>query len=149
MTACLTLYCDDRNGACGPLAATLRAWCDRELHGEYRLEVVDVAAASAGSLWADVLAVPALGRWLAMPAEELPGAPFALPRIQGNTFGASERFSVSPGREQEGLFHMPGGQSGHFLSPFYRAGHEDWAQGRPTPFLPRATRHRLTLTPAG
>ena len=61
MTACLTLYCDDRNGACGPLAATLRAWCDRELHGEYRLEVVDVAAASAGSLWADVLAVPALG----------------------------------------------------------------------------------------
>ena len=95
------------------------------------------------------LAVPALGRWLDMPAEELPGAPFALPRIQGNTFGASERFSVSPGREQEGLFHMPGGQSGHFLSPFYRAGHEDWAQGRPTPFLPRATRHRLTLTPAG
>ena len=28
------------------------------------------------------------------------------------TFGASERFGVSPGREAEGYLHMPGGQSG-------------------------------------
>ena len=70
-----------------------------------------------------------------------------MPRVQQASFGASERFAVSPGREDEGYFHMPGGQSGHPLSPFYRAGHEDWAEGEPTPFLPGTTRHRLTLSP--
>jgi penicillin G amidase len=93
------------------------------------------------------LAVPALGRWLDLAPEELPGAPSAMPRIQGSSFGASERFVVAAGRESEGIFHMPGGQSGHFLSPFYRAGHDAWAQGRPTPFLPGSTQHRLVLQP--
>ena len=93
------------------------------------------------------LAVPALGRWLDMPTEELPGAPSAMPRIQGRGFGASERFSVGPGGESEGLFQMPGGQSGHFLSPYYRLGHEDWAKGRPKPFLAGASRNRLVLSP--
>ena len=32
-------------------------------------------------------------------------------------FGASERFAVSPGHEAQAYFHMPGGQSGHPLSP--------------------------------
>ena len=64
------------------------------------------------------------------------------------TFGASERFVVSPGREADGIFHMPGGQSGHLLSPFYRKGHEAWAAGEPTPFLPGPSRHRLTLNPS-
>jgi penicillin amidase len=54
---------------------------------------------------------------------------------------------VSPGREAEGLFHMPGGQSSHPLSPFYRAGHAAWERGDPTPFLPGPTTHTLTLTP--
>ena len=27
---------------------------------------------------------------------------------------------------------MPGGQSGHPWSPFYRAGHEAWVRGEPT-----------------
>ncbi|MCW5557128.1 MAG: penicillin acylase family protein [Verrucomicrobiae bacterium] len=92
-------------------------------------------------------AVPTLGRWLDLPAEELPGAPFFMPRIQGRDFGASERFSVSPGLESDGLFHMPGGQGGHFLSPYYRAGHQAWARGDATPFLPGPTRHRLVLKP--
>jgi penicillin amidase len=70
-----------------------------------------------------------------------------MPRIQGTDFGASERFSVSPGHEREGYFHMPGGQSGHPLSPFYRAGFDAWAQGRPAPFLPGPQTHLLTLTP--
>ena len=55
---------------------------------------------------------------------------------------------VSPGREELGIFHMPCGQSGHPLSPFYRAGHEAWAAGEPTPFLPGATVTTLTLVPA-
>ena len=54
---------------------------------------------------------------------------------------------LSPGREQEGIFEMPGGQSGNPLSPYYRAGFMAWARGEPLPFLPGATEHTLTLTP--
>jgi penicillin amidase len=42
---------------------------------------------------------------------------------------------------------MPGGQSGHPWSPFYRAGHEAWVRGEPTPFLPGLTQYTLTLHP--
>jgi penicillin amidase len=49
----------------------------------------------------------------------------------------------------EGYLHMPGGQSGHPLSPFYRAGHEDWAAGHETPFLPGPAAHVLALLPPG
>jgi penicillin amidase len=87
-----------------------------------------------------------LSRLLDMPAEPLPGDR-DMPRVQGPAFGASERFVVSPGHEDEGIFHMPGGQSGNPLSPFYRAGHEAWAHGVPTPFLPGPTVHRLQLHP--
>jgi penicillin amidase len=55
---------------------------------------------------------------------------------------------VSPGREAEGYGHMPGGQSGHPLSPFWGAGHAAWVRGEPTPFLPGASVHRLALRPA-
>ena len=91
-------------------------------------------------------AVPALSAWLDMPAQPLPGD-WSMPRVQSPGFGASERFAVEPGREEAGYFHMPGGQSGHPLSPFYRAGHDDWVQGRPTPFLPGPTEYQLTLHP--
>jgi penicillin amidase len=42
---------------------------------------------------------------------------------------------------------MPGGQSGNPLSPFYRAGHEAWTRGEPTPFLPGPATHTLRLQP--
>jgi penicillin G amidase len=90
--------------------------------------------------------MPWLGRWLDIPERSLPGDA-NMPRAQGPGFGASERIVVSPGHEAEGIYQMPGGQSGHFLSPFYRAGHEDWAEGRPAPFLPGPARHRLILQP--
>jgi len=90
--------------------------------------------------------LPALSTWLDMPAQPLPGD-WSMPRVQSPGFGASERFAVEPGREEAGYFHMPGGQSGHPLSPFYRAGHDDWVQGRPTPFLPGPTEYMLTLHP--
>jgi penicillin amidase len=70
-----------------------------------------------------------------------------MPRVQSPTQGASERLVVSPGREAEGIFHMPGGQSGHPLSPYYRAGHEAWVKGEPTPLLPGPAQHTLTLKP--
>jgi len=68
-------------------------------------------------------------------------------RVQGPAFGASERMVVSPGREAEGIIHMPGGQSGHLLSPFWGAGHDDWVEGHPTPFLPGPAVHTLTARP--
>lgn len=92
-------------------------------------------------------ALPAFAkRWLCMPPDQLPGDR-DMPRVQGPAFGASERMVVSPGHEQDGIVHMPGGQSGHPLSPFWGAGHDDWVHGRPTPFLPTATRHTLELQP--
>jgi penicillin amidase len=83
-----------------------------------------------------------------MPSEELRGDS-NMPRVQGATFGASERFGVQPGHEETGYFHMPGGQSGNPLSPFYGAGHADWAQGKLTPFLPGDTRYKLIFSPKG
>ena len=91
--------------------------------------------------------VPLLSRLLDMPAEPLPGD-WSMPRVQSPGFGASERFAVSPGRESEGYFHMPAGQSGHPLSPFYRDGHAAWVRGDATPFLPGEARHVLRLLPA-
>jgi penicillin G amidase len=91
-------------------------------------------------------ALTGLGWLLDMPAEPLPGDD-DMPRVQGPSFGASERFAVSPGHEQQGYFHMPTGQSGHPLSPYFRAGREAWVRGTPAAFLPGTPQHRLTLTP--
>jgi penicillin amidase len=91
-------------------------------------------------------AVPWLGRWLNMPPQALPGDAH-MPRVQAQTFGASQRMVVSPGDEASGLFHLPGGHSGHPLSPFFGAGHTAWADGEPTPLLPGAPAYRLVLTP--
>ena len=89
-------------------------------------------------------AVPFLSRFLDMPTWQRAGDA-DMPRVQGATFGASERFAVSPGHEAEGYLHVAGGQSGHPLSPFYRAGFREWAEGKPLPFLPGAAEHRLVL----
>ncbi len=93
-------------------------------------------------------ALPIGSSFLDMPRVALPGD-WSTPRAQGTGFGASERFAVSPGREEDGYLHMPGGQSGHPLSPFYRAGNEDWAAGRAMPFLPGPAAHVLALLPPG
>lgn len=87
-----------------------------------------------------------LARFLDLPAQPLPGGG-DMPRVQSPTQGASERLVVAPGREAEGIFHMPGGQSGHPLSPYYRAGHEAWVKGEPTPLLPGPPQHTLVLKP--
>jgi penicillin amidase len=54
---------------------------------------------------------------------------------------------VAPGHEEDGWLVLPGGQSGHPLSPFYAADHAAWVSGERVPFLPEATRHRLILRP--
>jgi len=87
-----------------------------------------------------------IARLLDMPADQLPGDS-DMPRVQGPRFGASERLVVSPGHEDEAVFHMPGGQSGHPMSPFHRAGHAAWVAGEPTPLLPGPAQHTLILQP--
>jgi penicillin amidase len=93
-------------------------------------------------------ALPWSARWLDMPQQGLPGDA-NMPRVQGVDFGASQRLVVSPGREHEGYFQMPGGQAGHPLSPFYGAGHDAWVRGEPQPLLPGETQYTLTLVPSG
>lgn len=87
-----------------------------------------------------------LGRWLDMPADPQPGDN-NMPRVQRPDFGASQRFAIAPGHEADSYLMMPGGQSGHPLSPFHGAGHADFVEGRPTPLLPGATVHALVLQP--
>jgi penicillin amidase len=90
--------------------------------------------------------VPALEPVLSAPADMLPGDE-QMPRVAGPDFGSSERLTVAPGKEDEGVFNMPGGESAHPLSPFFLAGHEDWVQAKPTPLLPGAAKYGLVLTP--
>jgi penicillin amidase len=92
-------------------------------------------------------ALPIFNGFLDIADEPLAGD-VDLPRAQGRRFGASQRFSVAPGDEANGIMHIPAGQSGHPLSEFYRKGHQDWATGSPSRFLPGATQHKLLLTPA-
>ncbi len=51
------------------------------------------------------IASPRAGNWLElnMPAEPLPGGRKDMPRVQGPTYGASQRMAVTTGRESEGL----------------------------------------------
>jgi penicillin amidase len=92
-------------------------------------------------------AMPVLAQLLDMPSVPQ-GGDSNLPHVAQAAFGQSERLVVSPGREEAATLSMPGGQSGHPLSPFYGAGHADWAQGRSTPLLAGPALHRLSATPA-
>ncbi|GKS68254.1 penicillin amidase [Nitrosomonas sp. PY1] len=87
-----------------------------------------------------------ISNWLDMPPDQLPGD-HNMPRVQTPTFGASQRSVVAPGKEEQGYFSMPGGQSGHPLSPYYGSGHTDWVAGKATSFLPGVTEKLMHLTP--
>jgi len=66
-------------------------------------------------------AIPFLDIFLSAPKDQLAGDN-NMPRVAGKNFGQSERLVVSPGHENEGVLSMPGGQSGHPLSPFFWQG---------------------------
>jgi len=70
-----------------------------------------------------------------------------MPAVQANSFGASQRLIVRPGNEDKAILTIPGGQSGHFLSPFYRTGFDDYASQAKTPLLPLAQQHEIVFTP--
>ena len=87
-----------------------------------------------------------IAHWLDMPNDPLPGD-HNMPRVQSPDFGASQRSVVAPGQEELGYMDMPGGQSGHPLSPYYGSGHRNWVNGKPTPFLPGVPERRMMLVP--
>lgn len=81
-----------------------------------------------------------------MPAVEGFGDSY-MPAVQTNSFGASERLIVRPGDEDNAILTVPGGQSGHFLSPYYRSGFDGYAAAADTPLLPSAPIHTITFSP--
>ncbi len=87
-----------------------------------------------------------VAQWLDMPGDPLPGD-HHMPRVQSPDFGASQRSAVAPGQEEQGYLDMPGGQSGHPLSPYYGSGHANWVAGKPTPFLPGPPERQLKFIP--
>ena len=91
-------------------------------------------------------AAPLIHRWLNMPADPLPGDVYT-PRAHSPGTGPSERMVVSPGHEEDGILHMPTGQSAHPLSPFFGTMHRAWVNGEVVPFLPGPVAHMLTLRP--
>ena len=91
-------------------------------------------------------ALPVLSRWLDMPSVPQAGDG-NMPRVAAPGFGQSERLVVAPGHEERATLSMPGGQSGHPMSPYYGAGHDDWVAGRATPLLAGTAEHVLTLVP--
>ena len=91
-------------------------------------------------------AVPILSTVLDMPSVPQSGDR-NMPHVASPTFGQSERLVVAPGHEERATLAMPGGQSGHPMSPYYGAGHADWVAGRASPLLAGASQHVLTLTP--
>ncbi|OKY26276.1 penicillin acylase family protein [Thalassotalea sp. PP2-459] len=88
--------------------------------------------------------LPLLSSWLSMPTTPMPGDSY-MPRVQSAHFGASQRMVVSPGYEEHGIFHMPTSQASHPWSPYFAVGHQDWLDGKTSPFLPGKTKYTLTL----
>ncbi len=91
-------------------------------------------------------ALPGLGYILNMPDEPASGCGQCI-RVMQDGLGASQRLVVSPGHQNEGILHMPGGQSGHPFSPHYRDQQHYWSDGLPLPFLAGTPVHTLTLVP--
>ncbi len=90
------------------------------------------------------MAVPLLRPWLSAPPDMLAGDNH-MPRVAGVAVGQSQRLTVTPGKEEQGVFNMPGGQSGHPMSPFFLSGHADWVSGKASPLLPGAAKYTLVL----
>lgn len=92
-------------------------------------------------------AVPLLSAALNMPSQPLAGCGGYCVRVAGLDFGASERLVVSPGHFQDGILHMPGGQSGHPLSAYYMDQQAFWLAGLPLALPAGKPEHKLMLNP--
>jgi penicillin G amidase len=87
-----------------------------------------------------------LGDFISMPPTPQSGDR-KIPRVARPRHGASLRFAVAPDQPEEGILHLPAGQSGNPRSPYFRAGHDDWVRGELTPLQPGEPQHRLILQP--
>ncbi len=90
--------------------------------------------------------IPFIGSLINMPKEQMSGCGYCVRVIQKN-FGASERFVISPGYQQQGFFNMPTGQSGNPLSKYYSDQQHYWSRGIPLPFSSNKSLTSLRLTP--
>ncbi|MFC3121628.1 penicillin acylase family protein [Agaribacter flavus] len=90
-------------------------------------------------------ALGVLGNYLNMRKVQAFGDSF-MPAVQSPSFGASQRMIVKPGKLEQGILTVPGGQSMHPLSAYYRSGFEDYANHRATPLLPQDIKHSLLLS---
>ena len=90
--------------------------------------------------------LPILGYILNMPEKAASGCLQCI-RVMQDGVGASQRLVVSPNHQNEGILHMPGGQSGHPFSSQYRDQQLYWSEGVPLPFLPGKPVHTLLLVP--
>lgn len=91
--------------------------------------------------------IPGAASFLNLPRDPLPGCDFCI-RVNNESFGATERFVISPGHWEDGILHIPGGQSGHPLSEHYEDQHYYWVNGQPISFVEEAYKHYLKLKPA-
>jgi penicillin G amidase len=90
--------------------------------------------------------LPLLSQLLDMPDDKLAGCEGCV-RTAGADFGASERMSVSPAHLNEGILHIPAGQSAHPLSPYYRDQQPYWVEGLAIPLLAGSAQHSLVFKP--
>lgn len=91
--------------------------------------------------------IPTMKFLLNLPRDSLPGCDFCI-RVNDESFGATERLVISPGHWEDGILHIPGGQSGHPLSKHYSDQHRYWVNGQPIRFASEAYQRALKLTPA-
>ncbi|OFI36448.1 penicillin acylase family protein [Alteromonas lipolytica] len=90
--------------------------------------------------------IPFFGKALNMAQIPAYGDTF-MPAVQTRTFGASQRLFIRPAHLDKAVLTVPGGQSGHPLSDYYKAGFDDYANHRMTPLLPGKPLHTLTFMP--
>jgi len=86
---------------------------------------------------------PALSWLLDMPAVESAGCAGFCVRVASGGHGATERMVISPNHPDDGILHMPGGQSGHPLSRHYRDQQPAWQEGMALAFQPGLARAEL------
>lgn len=92
------------------------------------------------------MAHPLVGDRFDLPRVPQPGHWGAV-RVQAPGFGASARFIASPGRIEDAILQIPGGQSGDPKSPHYADGLDDWATGAAAPLAPGPATRAIELRP--
>ncbi len=92
--------------------------------------------------------IPLLGFLTDMPSVRLAGDE-NMPLSQQAAQGPVMRMVAIPGRDDESVLELAGGNAGNPRSPYYGAGQDEWVAGAPTKLAPGAPAYRLVLTPPG